>query len=142
MTDNRFVGTWKLISFERRSEDGQVSYPLGQHPVGYLIYSNDGYMSAVLMTANRPKWATAGNLMDATPEEKIAAAETCFSYCGPYEVHENKVIHHVKAGLIPNWLGSKQERFFEFEGNRITLSPPPQIIAGARYTNRLVWERA
>lgn len=140
MTD-RFIGTWRLISFERKSEDGQVSYPLGQDPVGYLVYSTDGYISGALMTANRPKWAVGTDMTTGTPEEKIASAETFFSYCGPYEVHENKVIHHVKACLIPNWLDTKQERFFEFEENRLTLSPPPQIIAGVRYTNRLVWER-
>jgi hypothetical protein len=41
----KFIGTWKLVSFEMRSADG-VTYPFGNDPVGYLMYNDEGYMSA------------------------------------------------------------------------------------------------
>lgn len=37
MTQNPFVGTWRLVSCELRGSDGQVSYPLAQDAVGYII---------------------------------------------------------------------------------------------------------
>jgi len=59
MAQNTFVGTWRLVSFGLRStKDNQVSYPFGQEAVGYLMYSEDGYMSVSFMSANRSKFAS------------------------------------------------------------------------------------
>ncbi|MBC6478284.1 MAG: lipocalin-like domain-containing protein [Hormoscilla sp. GM7CHS1pb] len=37
MTENKFVGTWQLVSFELRDEDGQVIYLYGKDPIGYIV---------------------------------------------------------------------------------------------------------
>ena len=84
---------------EVRRADVEVSYPMGHDTVGRLIYSEDGYMSAVIMPANRPKFA-ADSLREGSTEEK-AAADTYMSYCGKYEVRGEKVFHHVEASLFP-----------------------------------------
>jgi hypothetical protein len=141
MIQNQFVGTWRLVSWENRDEDGNVSYPMGQDAVGYIMYTEDGYMSANLMKANRPTF-TAGDLLGGTPEEKARAAETYIAYCGQYEIQTNKVIHHIKASLFPNWVGLKQERFFEFIGNnQLSLSAAPFLMSGKQRTARVLWER-
>ena len=31
MTTNPLIGRWGLVSYETRSADGQISYPLGEH---------------------------------------------------------------------------------------------------------------
>src|SRR6476646_800315 len=41
----RFVGAWRLVSFEYASSDGSVTYSFGRHPRGLLTYTPDGYMS-------------------------------------------------------------------------------------------------
>lgn len=140
MGKNPFVGTWRLVSSEVRSADGQVSYPRGQDAVGYIIYSEDGYMSAVIMPANRTKFA-AETLREGSTEEKATAADTYLSYCGKYEVQGEKVIHHVEASLFPNWIGADLERTFQFDGNRLILSPPPRLVDGRQQTSHLTWER-
>lgn len=141
MADNQFVGTWKLVSFEFRDDDGQVIYLYGKDPIGYIMYAEDGYMSVVIMTANRPKFAT-GNILRGTTEEKADAASTYLSYCGKYEILDGKVIHHVEASLFPNWVGVDQERFFEFQGDRLLLSTPPIMYNnGQRLTAYVLWER-
>ena len=140
MTQNSFVGTWRLISCELRSADGQVSYPFGQDGVGYLMYSEDGYMSAFLMNANRPKFAS-GDIRGGTTEEKVAAADTWTSYCGKYEVQGDKVIHHIEISFFPSWTGVDQTRFFEFDGDRLSLSTPPFLVKGIQQTAHLIWER-
>jgi len=138
MTQNRLVGTWKLISPEIRDAEGNVSYPYGPDAIGYLTYTENGYMSAVIMAANRPKLAD--NIQELSTEEKASAAETYISYCGKYEIQANKVIHHVDACLYPNWVGTKQERFFEFKGEQLLLTSTQQMSNGQKLTSYILWE--
>ena len=49
-----FVGTWRLVSFESRDEDGNVEYPFGRDVAGQLSYDANGNMSALVARANVP----------------------------------------------------------------------------------------
>jgi len=140
VTQNQFVGTWRLISWENRAANGQVVYPYGKDASGYLMYSQEGYMSVVIMTANRPKFATR-DIWGGSAQEKAAAIETYLSYGGKYEIQGNKVIHHVEVSLFPNWIGVDQERFFELTGDRLSLSTPPFQVSGKQQTAHLIWKR-
>lgn len=140
MAQNPFVGTWRLLSCEIRRADGQVSYPFGQDLGGYILYSQDGYMSVALMSANRPQFA-AGDIRGGTTEEKVAAADTYVSYCGRYEIQGDRVIHHIEVSFFPNWVGADQERFFNLDGDTLSLSTPPTLIGGIQQTAYLVWKR-
>ena len=51
---NPLLGSWKLRSLSRvDAETGRVSNPFGINPVGYLNYSPDGRMMAILLAENR-----------------------------------------------------------------------------------------
>jgi hypothetical protein len=102
MTSDPLVGTWRLISWENRTADGRISYPVGTDPLGYIVYSEDGYVFVAIMRPNRRKFS-AGDLLRGTPEEKVHAAETYVSYCGKYDVRGETVVHHVELSLFPNW---------------------------------------
>ncbi len=115
MTTESFVGTWKLLSIESRTADGDISYPLGRDAVGYITYTADGYMSVSMMSDGRRNFAD-GDMLGGTIEEKLAAAESYLSYCGTYEVREDRVIHHVDVAFFPNHVGTSQERFFQLSG--------------------------
>ncbi len=141
MAVNAFVGSWSLKSFEYKSLDGRVSYPFGVHPHGYITYSQDGFMSVAFMTSGRPNFKSE-DLRRSDPDEKIAAFDTYFSYCGRYEILGEKVIHHVEICLYPNWTGKDQERFFRFDGNQLILTTPPILRDGIQQTATLVWEKA
>lgn len=141
MTPNPLIGSWRLMSWENRSIDGQkISYPLGRDAVGYIMYSQDGYMSVTIMRPNRAKFA-AGDLLGGSIEEKAQAAETYVSYCGRYEFRGDTVIHHVELSSFPNWVGVDQERLVKLNGNRLTLSTRPILLGGIEQTARLNWER-
>ena len=43
------IGTWKLLEYTRINTDGKRYYPLGKDATGFLMYTQDGYMSAQLM---------------------------------------------------------------------------------------------
>ena len=140
MTKESFIGTWRLLSYEARTSDGEVTYPLGRDATGYIIYTADGYMSVSMMRAGRRNYVD-GDLLGGTKEEKLAAAETYVSYCGRYEIKRDRVVHHVEVAFFPNRVGTSQERFFEFSDGRLSLSTPTMLIEGKQRTGHLLWER-
>ncbi|MBD2097360.1 lipocalin-like domain-containing protein [Trichocoleus sp. FACHB-591] len=137
---NQIVGTWRLLSCETRTSDGRVFQPLGANPVGELVYTDNGFMSVAIMKSDRLRFQ-AGDIAGATPEEKIAAADSFISYCGSYKLEDHKVVHHVNVSFFPNWVGTNQVRFVELAGDRLTLSTPPMVVYGIEQVGYLIWER-
>jgi hypothetical protein len=140
MEGNSFIGTWRLVSAETRLDSGEVNYPLGRDAVGYLSYHQDGYMAVTIMKDNRPQFASE-DFRAGSQEERLAAFDTYFSYCGTYEVNETKVIHRIEVSLFPNWVGSHQERYFEFRGDQLVLRSAPMMIQGVEQTGQITWQR-
>ena len=64
MAQNPLVGTWRLVSFELQSPDGESWYPFGSAPIGYIIYTADGYMAYQAMAANRARYRTADETVE------------------------------------------------------------------------------
>jgi hypothetical protein len=136
---NPLTGAWRLITVEDRQADGTVLYPYGERALGYLIYHPDGYMSATVMSAERPRLAKPSRPFALSSEDATAVLKTMGSaYCGTWELRdESTVIHHVQAALIPNMIGEDEVRPFELDGDRLyvyTLRPPVKTCA--------IWQRA
>ncbi len=142
MGHEKFLGTWKLVSAEYRRANGEVIEIYGENPAGLLMYDTDGNMAIQIMNRGRPKFAVADRL-GGTPEQIQAAFRGYLAYFGTYTVGEEKhtVTHHLEGALLPNWVGVDQVRFFELDGNRLTLRTPPLMIGGAEATGYLVWEK-
>ncbi len=135
----KFLGTWKLIVIETRDENGEL-VRRGKR-TGYLIYSADGYMSVAFMKEGRP-FFTSGDIRGGTFDEKIAAFEGYISYCGKFKIIEKTVIHQIEVSLFPNWVGISQERLYNFEGRRLTLSTPLMKVGGKKLSTHVIWEKA
>ena len=136
-----FIGAWRLLTWELRPADGgEPYYPLGNDTTGMLVYSADGYMSVVLSKPGRAPFEQPW-LFEGSPAEKISAMESYMSYAGRYEVRKDSVIHHVEFSLFPNWIGTPQERFYKFDGDRLTLSAAPFVKDGVEQTAVIVWEK-
>ena len=133
----RFVGTWKLVSYELRSHSGEITYPRGRDPVGRITYDSAGRMTVQIMQRDRTRFASIDS-RGATPAEAEAAFRGYTAYFGTYTINDKAgfVMHHVEASLFPNWAGSDQKRFFKLEGNRLTLEA--DLTAGRA---KLVWEK-
>jgi hypothetical protein len=136
----RFVGTWKLVSSETRVEEGEATPPSKNDTLGYIIYTADGYVSVTLFNKNRRRFNT-HDIRGGTIEEKVAAADSYIAYFGRYEVKQDRVIHHLEASFFPNWVGTDQERFYRFDGNRLTLRTTPMLLYGRRQSVYLIWEK-
>jgi Lipocalin-like domain len=138
---DRIVGTWKLVSAEDTMKDGTARpFPgLGPHAKGFLMYQRDGHMCAQLANPDLPKWADPAH---PTPQEKAAAAEGSFAYCGRYEidVKQSWIVHLPEVSTNPVLVGARQIRPYRLEGNRLILSDveknDPTI---ARW--KIVWEK-
>jgi Lipocalin-like domain len=72
--NQNFVGTWKLMSWRNVDSAGQTSYPLGEHPIGILMYGADGQMCGQMMRPDRPRFVSA-DWLRGTPAEIKAAFE-------------------------------------------------------------------
>ena len=134
------VGAWRLLSWENRAADGQITYPMGADARGYLLYTADGRFSVTISRRGRAGFA-AGDLLSGTTEEQARAVEGFVAYAGRYSFHGDRVIHHVELSLFPNWVGTDQERWVELAGDRLILSTSPLLLAGKQQVPRLVWER-
>ena len=139
---DRIVGTWKLVATEQTMKDGTTRpFPLyGANCKGFLMYQRDGYMSAVLINPDRLKWADPAY---PTAEEKLAAAEGTFAYCGRYEidVKQKHIVHLPEVATDPAFVGSRQIRPYTFEDGRLLFSDVERNdLAAAAW--KIVWEKA
>ncbi|MBT8341388.1 MAG: lipocalin-like domain-containing protein [Desulfatitalea sp.] len=137
---NLLVGVWALESFEIINKDGDIINPYGEQPIGYLLYTDSGYMSVTIMNRERER-CDAENFKCANPYEKTKAAETYFSYCGRYEIQGDTVLHDVEISLFPNWVGTVQDRIMKIEGNSLLLFKERIKISNVNHAVRLRWRR-
>ena len=125
---NSVVGSWQLIKYEELPVDGSpATHPLRDRPKGYIIYSADGFMAALLLSA----------------DEKYNAHP--IAYAGPYSVdEEHQTIHqHADVSLLSEWPGETQNRKVRMEGDRLILSTAePAILFGRRANAVITWQRA
>jgi hypothetical protein len=131
------LGSWKLVSFELRMPNGDLSYPFGRDASGYVFYNAQGFMSAAFMGAERVKPKSS----DLADTSKTVNFDQFNAYCGRFEVHGDRVVHHVEVASLPQWCGLDQERIFKIDGDRLILETPPLTIASQAPTAYLIWER-
>ena len=56
------VGAWRLLSWENRAADGQITYPMGADALGYLLYTADGRFSVTISLRGRAGFAAGPRL--------------------------------------------------------------------------------
>ncbi|OHT19103.1 lipocalin-like domain-containing protein [Edaphosphingomonas haloaromaticamans] len=139
------IGAWQLVScIETDVDTGEVFLPMGERPLGFLLYTPDGYMSAQLSSPDRADFA-AGDMYRGAADEYLAAGISYLAYSGRYRVDENRgtVEHGMGVSLFPNWQGQRQLRIPELDGDTLVLATDrPALFAGSFKTARITWRRA
>jgi hypothetical protein len=130
------VGNWKLVSFvSEELATGKKTALLGEHPKGYLIYTPQGRMMAVIVheTRSPPK----------VDEDRINLHKYMYAYSGRYTVEGDKVVHHVDISWNESWTDTDQVRFVKLEGDSLTIKTATQknAMTGIDNIAVLVWER-
>lgn len=135
------IGAWRLISWEIDFEGlDQPARPFGEHPVGWLLYSADGAMSAQLMSHGRPGLG-GRSIRKLSPEERLDVLETFFAYAGRYRIEDDVIIHEVDVALNPDFIGQDQHRKAELDGDRLILRGSETDARGRQRRHCLIWQR-
>jgi hypothetical protein len=141
-----FVGAWRVVEMLTVRPDG-TTIPdelVGQHPVGLLIYTPHGEMSAQIMRTDRP--LTSDERRAKKPLDPGAANSLLngyLAYFGSFEVDEKNhaIRHHLLGTLHPASVGATFVRHYDLQGDRLILSTPPFVEAGEQRHDRITFER-
>ena len=135
------VGTWRVTSLASVTADGgEITHPFDDQVAGYVQYSPGRHMVVFLSTANPKRPASAAY----TDAERAEIYKGIFgAYAGTYSVDGNKVTHHIVASWRPDWIGGDQIRYFELNGNTLTLKTAPinSALRGKPIVATLTFER-
>jgi lipocalin-like protein len=135
------VGTWRLVSYEDKPEQGPSAFPFGEKPKGLLIYDSVGNLSIQIMKTPHPKVAS-GDEEKITADEKVALFNAYTAYFGRYRVDEDRhvVIHHVEGDLADVYIGRNEERPYTIQNEHLTLKPK-WTVDGKRWEGTRVFVR-
>lgn len=140
LTRKSLVGGWKLEDWRTVYDDGRVSRPLGKRPQGVLLYTDDGGMSASIMSARR-KALSSANPREARATERAQAFDSYVGYAGRWRLVRGRIEHRVTVALNPALIGTRQWREASLIGDRLYLVAEERR-AGAGRRHEVVWRRA
>jgi len=133
------VGAWKLESFDILEKGDKRTPRYGAHPVGYLIYSASGRMSAILSARERHKLVPPPATISESDLSCIESIRPFLAYAGTYRIKNDHVFHTVETSVFTNLVGTTLEREFSIAGDLLTIRTlPPEIWGSA---NELTWRR-
>lgn len=137
-------GAWHLRAFTIAFDDGRPDlHPFGEAARGLLVYSPDGWMSAVLSRADRAPLGVdrLESSWRATPAAKAAAFDGYLSYGGTWRLMGDTVVHSVTLAQTPELVGQDNRRCARLEGDTLTLSYTRTGRSGVLRTHTLTWSR-
>ena len=132
------IGVWKLLSYQTEFQDGTPKRAtFSEHPSGYIIFTREGRMMAVLEAEARK--------VPSSDAEGAALLRSMFAYTGKYRMDGNRWITTVDAAWNPAWHGTEQVRSFELVGDKLTVTSmwqPSVVVSGSPMARGvLVFER-
>jgi hypothetical protein len=68
----QFIGTWTLIKCIAIQQDGKITFPYGEKPIGQILYDTKGNMMVEIMNQEIKKFKN-DNPFQGIPEEIIPA---------------------------------------------------------------------
>ncbi len=104
-------GWWKITSFHVELEDtGECLDTYGSDPLGHMVITDDRMM-AILASSER------------TGKDAAALFETMMAYSGSCRIEdEGRLVIKVDAAWHPAWVGSEQLRFFNVDGDTLSIT--------------------
>jgi hypothetical protein len=135
-TAGQLAGSWKLNSWTIQIIGGDATEPFGPNPKGRAVFAADGYVTFVIVAANR-KPATSN-------EESAALLKSLLAYSGKFMIEGDKFTTNVDLSWNEILTGTAQVRFFKLEGDKLSIRTAEQTSAvypGKKVVGTLTWER-
>lgn len=132
----QLAGSWKLSSWTIQIIGGEATEPFGPNPKGRAVFAADGYVTFVIVAANR-KPATSN-------EESAALLKSLLAYTGKFTIDGDKLTTDVDLSWNELLTGTSQVRFFKLEGDKLSIRTAEQasaVLPGKRVVGTLNWER-
>jgi hypothetical protein len=131
-------GVWRVTSFKAQivGADTAPRDLLGSNPKGYLIFTPEGRMAAVISAADRKP--------PSTDADSLALTKSVIAYTGKYVVEGDKWVTKVDVSWNEILNAQDQVRFFKLEGERLTVRTPEQpsgLFPGKKTVSTLTLER-
>jgi hypothetical protein len=135
---DKLVGTWKLVSASSKTSKGEPGEaPYGLSPAGFLTYTAEGRVTALISYGGRKALSGTGG----TVEEQAEAFKTFLAYAGRYTLAGDKVTHTIEVSSIQNYVDRNLVRSIKFQDDRLILITPPTLVNGKIQTVELIWQR-
>ena len=154
-TTTDFLGAWKLLSWTIELGEGSIMEPFGSRPLGIIAYTDAGTVHATFSRRGRSRLGLDLNEIQAVrrhllgidrissgidiksfQDTYLRAALEFNAYCGTYSIEGNRILHHVKVSVIPEWEDHSLARSYAFDKDRLILSTDAK-----GHKDRLVWQR-
>ena len=132
------TGAWRLESFDERVADGSFKPRFGPNPVGYLIYTSSGRVSATLSGIHRRPFTS--GLTPSTAANCDESVHDFLAYAGTYEIKGSTVFHHIETSVFTNLVGVTLKRGFQLHRETLVIRTLPPYIWGSQ--SILVWRRS
>ena len=136
----KLVGTYQLIGRETKDANGTWRPTPNFNSIGYITYSDTGYMGVHVMPNDRTPFAET----QPTAQEAKAALQGYTAYYGPFSTDEDEggkfVVHH-RVGQITPGGEVDAKRFYDFESDRLILTPAAADGSKEQAARRVLWER-
>jgi hypothetical protein len=142
MTKEKLVGSWRLVSFKATAGD-KVSYPLGEHPAGYIEITPTRYW--VMLVDPSRKAPAAATLTDA---ESISLMKSHVAYTGKYDVDPAqipdgiKITVYVDAASNQALTGTNRVLYSRVDGNKMSVKAPVLVVGTTGLTSVVQLEYA
>lgn len=119
---SRIHGAWALLSYlvEVKST-GDTFAPMGDNPMGYVIFTPEGRLSFTLTAAGRQA--------PESVEDRAQLLSSVIAYTGTYRLEKDRWITQVDVAWNPEWVGTEQTRFFSISDNQLlTVHTPWRVM--------------
>ena len=105
------LGWWNIASFYVELKDtGECTGTFGVDPLGHMVITEDRMMS-ILTSRER------------TDKDAAALFETMMAYSGCCRIEDEvRLVIKVDVAWHPAWVGSEQTRFFNVDGDTLSIT--------------------
>ena len=136
----QIVGVWKYVSLNNKEvATGTMTYPLGEKPNGYIVYTKSGRVIFTVVGDKRPQPAGPGGATDA---ERVSLFNTLSAGSGTYKIEGNTGMVTYDSSWHQLWTGTTQKRTYAISGNKLTItSAPTKLADGKEVIFEVVLER-
>ena len=134
------VGTYELVGRNVKDENGEWVPIADFNSLGYITYSDRGYMGVNVMPFDREPFADS----EPTAEEVQAALQGYTGYYGPFSVNEDDdggfLIHH-RVGQINPGGEVDAKRYYDLVDDKLILTPASATGMKSDAMRQVVWQR-